>query len=190
MIEQQARVWKRILSEKMADCRVFDVYRDICVDAETEESEATFYRLHCPDWCNVVPITTDNKIVLIEQFRQGIQEIALEIPGGIVDEGELPETAAARELLEETGYVPGTMIYVGKSNPNPAIQNNFVHHFLALDCEFKQEPEFDSHEHVVVRLTALDEVENLIETEKITHSLVLAGLYRAQRELKKNSRAI
>lgn len=185
MSEPQARVWKRILSEKMADCRVFDVYRDICVDAETEESEATFYRLNCADWCNIVPITTDNQIILIEQFRQGIQEIALEIPGGIVDEGEAPEAAARRELLEETGYAAGQIIYAGKSHPNPAIQNNFVHHYLALDCEFRQEPEFDAHEHIVVRLTALADIENLIETGKITHSLVLAGLYRAQSKLPK-----
>lgn len=186
MSEQQARTWKRILSEKMADCRVFDVYRDICVDAETEESEATFYRLECADWCNIVPITTDNQIILIEQFRQGTQQIALEIPGGIVDDGETPEAAAARELLEETGFAPGEMIYLGKSNPNPAIQNNFVHHFLARDCEFIKEPEFDSHEHIVVRPTPLAEIRNLIETEKITHSLVLAGLYRAESELAKH----
>lgn len=187
MSEQQARTWKRILSEKMADCRVFDVYRDICVDAATEESEATFYRLNCPDWCNIVPITKDNQIVLIEQFRQGIQAIALEIPGGIVDEGEDAQTAAVRELLEETGYRAGRVIALGRSNPNPAIQNNFVHHFLALDCEFEKEPEFDSHEHVVTRLTPLDQVQNLVESEKITHSLVLAGLYRAQNELSKNT---
>ena len=178
MSEETAKTWKRILSEKLADCRVFDVYRDVCVDSDTEESEATFYRLECPDWCNIIGLTNNNEVILIEQFRQGIQKITLEIPGGIVDEGEDVKEAAARELLEETGYASNEIFSLGTAHPNPAIQNNRVHMFLATNCEKKQEPQFDSHEHAVTRVVPLDEVSNLIETEQITHSLVLDGLLR------------
>lgn len=176
-MSEELKTWKRIRSEEIANCRIFTVRRDLCVseDADFENSEHTFYVLECPAWCNIIPITKNDEVVLIEQFRQGIEKASLEIPGGIVDEGETPEQAAERELLEETGYAAGEIVYLGKSNPNPAIQNNFVYHFAAFDCEKKQEPKFDSSEHCVAQLVQLPQINELIKDEKITHSLVLAG---------------
>ncbi|HYP51600.1 MAG TPA: NUDIX hydrolase [Pyrinomonadaceae bacterium] len=161
----------------------------MCVseDADFENAEHTFYVLQCPAWCNIIPITKNNEVVLIEQFRQGIEAVSLEIPGGIVDEGETPEQAATRDLLEETGYGAGEVVYLGKSNPNPAIQNNFVYHFAAFGCVKKQEPQFDSSEHCVERVVSLSEINDLISNEEITHSLVLAGFQRFNiYQIKKN----
>lgn len=173
----EVTTWKTILSEKMADCRVFDVYRDVCVDSN-EEREATFYRLQCNDWCNIIPVTANNEVVLIEQARHGISKVTLEIPGGIVDEGESPQDSAVRELLEETGYAPREVVSLGFAHPNPAIQSNRVHFFLALDCEKKQEPSFDAHENVAARLVPVAELQSLVENGEITHSLVVASLFR------------
>lgn len=177
-MNESVKTWKRILSEKMADCRVFEVYRDVCVDAETDESESTFYRLDCPDWCNVIALTGDNQVILIEQFRQGTQTISLEIPGGMVDEGENPAESAARELLEETGYAAGEVVALGTAHPNPALQNNRIHMFVAKNCEKQREPHFDTTEHCVTRVVPLSEIQNLIENGDITHSLVLNGFLR------------
>ena len=81
-------------------------------------------------------------------------------------------------LAEETGYTSKNFVYLGKSAPNPALQNNQIHHFLALNCRKTLETNFDEHESLVTKLAALPEIEKMIENEIITHSLVLAAFYR------------
>lgn len=86
-------LWRRASSEIIADCRVFQVRRDLSADPRTGR-EHDFYVLEAPDWINVVPLTADNEVVMIEQYRHGTEEVTLEIPGGMVDAGEEPQAAA------------------------------------------------------------------------------------------------
>jgi 8-oxo-dGTP pyrophosphatase MutT (NUDIX family) len=173
----QPEIWKRKTSKNIADCRVFQVREDFS-ERESDNLEHSFFVIESPDWVNIIALDAENRVVLIEQFRHGTEEIILEIPGGLIDEGEAPETAARRELLEETGFASDKFVYLGKSRPNPAIQNNWMHHFAALNCRKIQETDFDEHESVVAKLVSLDEIPQLIESEQITHSLVLAGFYK------------
>jgi 8-oxo-dGTP pyrophosphatase MutT (NUDIX family) len=175
-MNDKPEIWKRIESKKIADCRVFSVREDFCERA-TDRKNGLFYVIENPDWVNVIALTREQEVVLIEQFRHGTEEIILEIPGGMVDENELPTAAARRELLEETGYSSENFIFLGKSHPNPAIQNNTIFHFLALECEKTAEISFDEHESIVTKLFPLNEIENLIKDGKITHSLVIAAFH-------------
>jgi len=184
-VSNTVRTWKKTRSREIADCRVFRVREDISRDPQTGR-EAGFFIIENPDWVNVIALTTDEKIIIIEQFRHGTDEITLEIPGGMVDEGEDPSVCAGRELLEETGYAPKEMVYLGRSRPNPAIQSNWIYHYLALDCEKRFEPDFDEHEDIRTSFIDLEEVEELIRSEKITHSLVMAGFYRFRQYMKNN----
>ena len=175
-MDEQPETWTRTKTKEIADCRVFKVREDFC-KRKSDDAEHNFFVIENPDWVNVIALTKDNKIVLIEQYRQGTEEITLEIPGGMIDENELPEMAARRELTEETGYSSKNFIFLGKSHPNPAIQNNMIFHFLALDSEKTAEISFDEHESIVTKLFPLTEIENLIKDEKITHSLVIAAFH-------------
>lgn len=168
--------WKIKNSEIVADCKVFSVLRNNSV-RDSDGAEFPFYRLQNTDWVNIIPITTSGEVVLIEQYRHGIGEITLEIPGGMVDEEEDTKVAAVRELIEETGFVPKETIFLGKCHPNPAIQGNWVYHYLAMDCEKLHEPEFDATESVFTTLVPLADIQNLIADGKITHSLVIAAFY-------------
>lgn len=175
-MKNEPDIWKRAESELIADCRVFRVRRDRSV-RDSDGETAAFFVLENPDWVNVIALTEKREVVLIEQFRHGAERIVTEIPGGMVDKGESPETAARRELLEETGFSSEEFIFLGKSRPNPAIQNNWIHHFLALDCRKIEATDFDEHESISTKLIALAEIENLIGEEKFTHSLAITAFY-------------
>ena len=168
--------WKRVESKKIADCRVFNVREDLSERA-SDAKRATFFVVENSDWVNIIAVTVDEKVVLIEQFRHGAETIVLEIPGGMVDENESPETAARRELLEETGFSSDEFIYLGKSQPNPAIQNNWIFHYLALNCEKTEETKFDEHESVITKIVPLAEIKNLIKNGEFTHSLAVTAFY-------------
>ena len=135
-----------------------------------------FIVLHSPDWVNVVPVTADRRVVLIRQWRQGSEGESLEIPGGLVDPGETPQQAGARELMEETGYRAGSMVYLGKVNPNPALFDNNCHSFLALDARPAGPCSPDDSEHIEVVTTPLAELPGLVRRGAITHSLVVTAL--------------
>ncbi|MBK8811040.1 MAG: NUDIX hydrolase [Acidobacteria bacterium] len=164
--------WKRIESREIADCRVFKVREDRSVCGE---KSGTFFVIENPDWVNVVALTPDQQVVLIEQFRHGVEQVTLEIPGGMIDGVEDPETAARRELLEETGFSSDNWIYLGTSCPNPALQSNVIHHFLAVDAVKTEDVKFDEHESVVTSLAHIMEIPNLIRNGRIRHSLVVAA---------------
>lgn len=170
-------------SREIADCRVFKIREDTS-RRDSDEAESTFFVIESPDWANIVAVTKSHEVVLIEQFRHGVERMVLEIPGGMVDDGEDPRAAASRELIEETGYSPGRIICIGQSLPNPALQNNTIHHFLALDCEKTADVAFDDHESIVTRLVPLSQLENLVHNGDITHALAITAIYYAQRYLR------
>ena len=175
-MNEQPETWTRTATKEIADCRVFKVREDFC-ERESDGAKNNFFVVESPDWANIIALTKEKVVVLIEQFRHGTQEIILELPGGMVDEGEPVEKAARRELLEETGYSSNEFIFLGKSRPNPAIQTNWIYHYLALNCEKTEETAFDEHESAITKLVPLAEIEHLIKGGEITHSLAIIAFY-------------
>lgn len=135
-----------------------------------------YTRISPPDWVNILPITKNKEVILIEQYRVGSNQIELEIPGGVVDPGEEENLsfAAKRELEEETGYITKVpLIHIGSINPNPAIQNNKVHFYIADQCEIpKQRNHFpDSNEDITIKYVPLDQIESIVREGKMNHCL-------------------
>jgi ADP-ribose pyrophosphatase len=167
--------WTFLRSRTISDHRIFrvrhDEYRFGPAGAERD-----FVVLECPDWVNVVPVTGDGRVVLVRQYRHGIRQMALEIPGGVVDAGESPQEAALRELREETGYVPQSIKFLGRVHPNPAIQGNWSSSYLAEGCRLEAATHPDPFEDIEVVLVSRAEIPALIRREEITNSMVLNAL--------------
>lgn len=145
--------------------------------AEEDTARREAFVLNTPDWVNVIPITEEGRILLIRQWRYGIEQFTLEIPGGVVEEGEDPKETASRELLEETGYRADRVVPLGMVHPNPAIHNNRTFTFLAQGLEQIGPPEGDGEEEIEVTGVRPEEIPELVRSGKITHSLVIAAFH-------------
>ena len=88
--------WKVLKSRPVATCRIFDVRLDQCVHPQDGRT-GDFFVLEVGDWVNVMAVTPDDRFVLVRQYRHGTRDFTLEVPGGMVDEGESPLEAAKRE---------------------------------------------------------------------------------------------
>ena len=134
-----------------------------------------FYRLQGPDWVNVVAFTREGDLLVVEQFRHGIDGPTLEIPGGGCDEGESPAESARRELREETAFVSERWVALGSCTPNPATQNNRCHTFLALDCDPDGALALDPAEELQVWACSWSEWQARMRRGEVHHALVLAA---------------
>jgi ADP-ribose pyrophosphatase len=171
----QPQRWQKLRSEPHATTRIFDVTREIYRHPDRDR-EQDFFVINAPDWVNVIALTPDHQLVLVRQFRFGIDDFSLEIPGGVIDPGEDCIAAGLRELSEETGYVGGPVRLLGSVHPNPAMQNNRCHLVLVENARPEAKPNWDPDEEIGIMTKPVDEVYTLAYRGDITHAMVLDGL--------------
>jgi len=176
-MKDDALWWEKLGSEAGPEIPLFNVRFDT-MQHPTSSVELQRLVLETVDWVNVVAITEDGKIVMVEQYRFGVGELTTEPVGGLIDSGEESLEAAKRELLEETGFGGGRWRYLGSVQANPAIHNNLCHHWLVEDTVLVQEPTPDDGEAIRVHLMTLDEVKAAIAAGRVRHSLGLSALSR------------
>lgn len=167
--------WPETRAERLFDGRVFEVERSEA-RSPVDGSEHAFYRLHAPDWAQLVPVTPDGEIVMVEQYRHGSKRIVLEIPAGHVDPGEPPAETAVRECLEETGYRAHNPEPLFDVNPNPALFANRLHAYYALNVEPVDAIQNTVTEQTEVVLVPRAELEALIGSGRVDHALVALTL--------------
>ena len=134
--------------------------------------------LESVDWVNVVALDDQGRSLMIRQFRFGVGYTTLETPGGMIDPGEDSKTAAARELLEETGYASGKWTYLGAVEPNPAYHNNLCHHWLAEDVYAANEQDLGDGESIALEFMTQLEVRERVQSGELKHALALSALSR------------
>jgi ADP-ribose pyrophosphatase len=168
--------WIRGADQLVASTRVLDLH-SVHYRHPARAVDRDFVVIAASDWVNVVALTVDHQLVLVRQFRFGINDFSLEIPGGIIEPGEDPLAAGVRELAEETGYVGTGARLLGSVHPNPAIQNNRCHLVLVEAAARTGSIAWDADEEIAVSTAPVAEVLAAARTGGITHSLVLCGLF-------------
>lgn len=176
--------WRRLERRELLHSPVFTV-----VARENEGPggrRGSFIALEASDWATVVPVVEREGrafFLMVRQYRHGSDELSVEFPGGVVDPGEDPRAAAARELAEETGYRASSLRLAASVSPNPAIMANRFHVFLAEGLERAGDTDFDEHEVIDSFLVPVEEVRRDMGKGQYVHALMAAALFYADRLL-------
>lgn len=170
--------FKTISSEYINKHQYFTARKD---GYETPDGKMVdpYFVVELPVSVCAMAITRDNEVILVEQYRHPIGQKILELPGGFVDEGENPQQAVARELLEETGYSFEQYHYLGQTAANPGVLSNFTHLFLATGGEKTSEQSLDANEEITLVFKPLGEVRQLLRDNGIVQSMHALCLFYA-----------
>lgn len=175
--------WKLVGEKVFLDFPYLQIVERECRKATdpADQEPHRFYALRSKDWCNVIPITEEGKIVLVKQFRAGILSASYEFPGGVVETSDADVVATAlREMTEETGYEPlphARSKILGASFPNPALQDNRVHSLIVGPVRKARAQALDPSEDIDVVEVDATELPKLYREGKFTHALMLTTLF-------------
>lgn len=169
--------WKHLRQEQGPDLSLFKVRFDYLKNPRNDKTVRVVV-LESNDSVTVIALTARQEIVMVRQLRFGTGRESLELPGGLVDDGEGHEQAAKRELLEETGYGQGKWRYLGRIDSNPVYMNSEVHQWLVSDVQFVQKQQLDEAEHVEVVCVPIDQLKNLAQSGRISHPHTISTLSR------------
>ena len=172
------RAWRVLKSENILRLGPWLSVRQECVELPNGTQIPTWYVMEFPDWINVIALTKDRKMVMIDQYRHALGETHYELVAGVIDKGEEPLKAAQRELSEETGYEGGEWKLFMTLSPNPTNHNNLCYTFLATGVEKKREQHQEPTEDIGVHLFQPEQVKEMLDDGEIIQALHAAPLWR------------
>ncbi len=176
-------IWTDVKRSRLARLGIFDIH---LVRRKAMDGRAgRFVVVDSPDWVTIIPFIrrAPDIVYTVRQFRHGSGKITVEFPAGVVHRGELPDIAARRELLEETGCTAGQLIHIGSVNPNPAFMNNRIHTYVALGLEKESDLDLDETELLELEEVALSEILDNAGGGDYDNGILLIALQRLARWL-------
>jgi ADP-ribose pyrophosphatase len=178
--------WERLRSERLLETPYF-VLRSDGLRLPGGAVKDPYYVVERPDAAIIFPLTGEDEVVLVRQYRPPLERMELGLPAGLVEEGEKPEAAARRELLEETGYSGGEWEPLGSLASSPSLKDNWAYLFLARNVEETSAPDPDEHELVEVVKVPVEDLRGLIRSGEIVSSSGVAAVMLALERLRQDS---
>ncbi len=171
--------WKCLKRELIHDLRIFQLNRTHCLSPSGDT--VPFIQIDAPDWVTIIPelpVEDDTQeFLVIRQYRHGNERICMEFPAGTLDTGEKPLEAAARELLEETGYKATELVKIGSVSPNPAFMSNKTHTFLARKLEKILDQNLDPHEYLDVHKATYSQIQKSMGNNEYNSAITVQAWY-------------
>ncbi len=176
-MQHPLKAWQQLASEYIFKETWFNLRKDKVLKGNGDAMDR-YYVFEFTDWVTVLPLTTDNRIILVKQYRYALGSFSLELPGGIMDSHETdPLHTAARELREETGYEATALIKTAEIAPNPATHNNRMHCYVATGCQLMHATSLDENEELELVLVSMEELKNMLARNEILQSLHVSSIF-------------
>lgn len=172
--------WKVLESKSLFSSGLFQLKSDRC-ELPDGRIMPNYYVMNFPDWVNILPVTSKGQMILVKQYRHASGRDHLEVPGGSMDPSlnETAQEGALREMLEETGFHSTQVEKIGSHFPNPAIQSNQMHTFVAWDSIETQAQALDEFEDLELYFCSFEKLKEHLIKGDIDHSIMIASISMA-----------
>jgi ADP-ribose pyrophosphatase len=127
----------------------------------------------------ILALTADRQVILVRQYRYGADSIHLELPAGMLMEGEAPQACALRELAEETGYEVARSEAAAVYLPEPVRSTARAYVYVGFDARRTRELQLDVTEHLQVEIASLPRFREMLADGTVDAGASIAAGYRA-----------
>lgn len=174
--------WKTLSSKYIYNDRWFRARADSCQFPDGRILEP-YYVVELPDWCNVILVTKEERVILVRQYRHGIGQTIFELPGGVIEKNEDPKLAAKREMEEETGYTSDDIEFLMKLSSNPSLHTNTAYFFLVRNAVAIDTINPDLFEDIDIVSFSKEEIIEFVNGDQTKHGVQVGPIYAAMLKL-------